>query len=71
MSKKTLELLQAEKNIKDALLEHLEYAKIIKNEINYLNKNEPNSTDYIDALKESLEVFNNSIDYLEGLLYNK
>ena len=71
MSKKTLELLKAEEDIKNTLLDHQGYVKMMKTEIDYLNNNEPNSTDYINALEESLEIFNNSIDYLEGLLYNK
>ena len=71
MNKKTLELLKAEEEIKNTLLEHQEYVRTIKIEIDYLNNNEPNSIDYINALKESLKVFNESIEYLETLLYEK
>ena len=69
MNKKILELLKAEEEIKEDIIENNIFVKDLTTELKYLIK-EGCSQDAIAEIKEKINIFEKQTEYLESLLNN-
>ena len=69
MNKKLIEILKAEEEIKENIIENNIFAKDLTTELKRLIK-EGCSQDAINEIKEKIDIFEKQTEYLESLLNN-